>query len=45
MYLKSTEIYDSHCTVSSIVYNLRPEDGPVQRPKHIVSLNKDNIIR
>ena len=42
-------IYDSHRIVSSIIYIyiyiLWPEDGPVRRPKHVVSLNKDNNIR
>jgi len=27
------------------LYILWPEDGPVRRPKHVVSLNKDNNIR
>ena len=29
----------------SSLYILWPEDGPVQRSKHVVSLNKDNNIR
>jgi hypothetical protein len=30
---------------SSQLYILLPEDGPVQRPKHVVDLNKDKNIR
>jgi len=40
------KIYGTHCIVSSIIYCiLWPEDGPVQRPKHVVSLNKYKNIR
>jgi len=32
-----------HIVMSPQLYILWPKDGPVQRPKYVVSLNKDNI--
>jgi len=34
-----------HTVQSPQLYILWPEDGPVQGPKHVAILNKDNNIR
>jgi len=34
-----------HTVQSPQLHVLWPEDGPVQRPKYVLSLNKDNSIR
>jgi len=34
-----------HNVESPQLYSLWPEDGPVQRPKYVVSLNKGSNIR
>jgi len=39
-----TILFMIHTVQSPQLYTLWPDDGPVQRPKHVVSLNKDNNI-
>jgi len=40
-----TILFMNHTVQSPHLYILWPEDGPVQGPKHVASLNKDNNIR
>ena len=40
-----TILFMIHTVLSPQLYTLSPEDGPVQGPKHVVSVNKDKNIR
>jgi len=44
-FMVHTILFTIHTVLFSQLYILWPEDGPVQRLKHVVSLNKDNDIR